>query len=86
MDYKMIFLTYIVLGILLLLFGIKIFYFKNATSYKTVKRFFYFSSNSIYNSDSSKSMKLKVLQNKLSFVILILLIFLLLVIKFVYSN
>lgn len=80
-----IFFGTLIAAILILLIC-KLMLFKNATSYLTLKRFLYFSTNSIYSSDTNKKLQAKILQNRISLIILLLILALLIGIKFIYLN
>lgn len=70
--------------IILFLLLMKLVLFNKATSHKTFMRFLYFSTNSIYTSDTNKKIRAKIFQNRISFIILILMVILIILIKFLY--
>jgi NADH:ubiquinone oxidoreductase subunit 3 (subunit A) len=82
---KLINVFLISLGIIIaVLIGLKFIFFERATSRKSLKRFFYFSKNSIYNSATNKKTQAKIFQNRLSLAVAVLFVVLSLWVKVFY--
>jgi hypothetical protein len=66
--------TYIITALLLILIFFKTYLFFSSTTNKSWAKWFFFNSHAVYNSRSEKSRKLKILQNKLTWYVLILIV------------
>jgi len=64
--------TYIISSFLITLIIFKTYLFFSSTTNKSWAKWFFFNSYAVYNSRSEKSRKLKVLQNKLTWYVLVL--------------
>ena len=68
------YIIYAVTAVLLILIILKTVLFSSSTSNKSLYKWFYFGQHNIYNSRSEKSRQAKLLQNRLTIIIFIVLI------------
>jgi hypothetical protein len=78
-------IVYILSAILILLIALKTYLFFSSTSNKTLDNWFFFSTYAVYNSRSDKSKKAKQLQNRLTILIICIVVIDLLLI-FLFRN